>query len=181
MSDTNQFSNRGVSAHDRLWVTILSSIWISLQHTTWKNRKWVNCTQVVQSCLSHMWSNREWVLGFPSSKAQIIWPLPVQIVSNTFNCQVFLLYLIQACPTVGGWQHWNVIWDRKSHHVSSHMTNRQWVTLTYFFAKQPFHDQQQVRDTAFFVCHWAVSSIMSHPMTIGCECHSLILFARWSH
>ena len=77
--------------------------------------------------------------------------------------------------------------------IMSHpMTNRKWVTLLYFFARQSHqscfipwptgcewhccisllgslinhvssHDQQYVSDTALFLCH-AVSSIMSHPM-----------------
>ena len=89
------------------------------------------------------------------------------------------------------------------------MTNRQWVTLLYVFARQSHqscfipwptvcewhcfislpgalinhassHDQQDVSDTGVFVCQ-AVSSIMFHPMTNRQWVILLYLFARCSH
>ena len=93
--------------------------------------------------------------------------------------------------------------------MSHPMTNRQWVTLLYFFARQShqsclipwptgsewhcfislpgslinydsFHDQQYVSDTALFLCQ-AVSSIMTHPMTNREWVTLLYFFARQSH
>ena len=67
------------------------------------------------------------------------------------------------------------------------MANRMWVTLLYFFARQPHqvnhvssHGQQYVSDSALFLCQ-AVSSIMSHPMTNRKWVTLLYFFARQSH
>ena len=66
------------------------------------------------------------------------------------------------------------------------MTNRQWVTLSYFFARQTHHisshDQQAVSDTSVSFLCLAVSSIVSHPMT-NREWVTLVyhFFARQSH
>ena len=89
------------------------------------------------------------------------------------------------------------------------MTNRKWVTLHYFFARQSHHssfiqwptesewhcfislpgslinhvsshDQQYVSDTALFLCQ-AVLSIMSCPMTNRQWVTQLYFFARQSH
>ena len=70
--------------------------------------------------------------------------------------------------------------------IMSHtMTNREWVTVIYFFARLShqlcfIHDQQVVSDTALFLCQ-AFSAIMSHPMTKSKWVMQLCFFARQSH
>ena len=70
--------------------------------------------------------------------------------------------------------------------MSDPITNRQWVTLLYFFARQPSHhywshDQQGVSDNHLFICQ-AVSSIVSHcPMTNSQWVILLCFFTRQSH
>ena len=98
---------------------------------------------------------------------------------------------------------------RQSHQSSHPMTNRMWVTQLYLFARQSHqsclipwptacewdsfislpgsfinhvssHDQQEVSDTALFLCQ-AVSLIMSHPMINRLSVTQLYFFARQSY
>ena len=131
------------------------------------NSEWVTLLycQVLSSIMSHSMTNRLWV--------------------TLLYCQVLSLIM------------------------SGFMTNRLWVTLLYFFARHchqscliPWstgcewycfislpgtlinpvssNDQQQVSDTALFLCQ-ALSSIMSHPVTNREWVMLLYFFARQSH
>ena len=129
---------------------------------------------------------------------------------------VTLLYLLARqshqlcfilCPTGCEWHCFLSLPGSLMNHVSSHdqqevsdtalflcqavssimfhpMTNRKWVTLLYFFARQSInhvssHDQQRVSDTTLFICQ-AVSSIMLYPMTNRQWVALLYFFARQS-
>ena len=93
--------------------------------------------------------NREWgTISFPSSLINHVWSHDQQNVSDT------ALLLCKAVSSI----------------ISHPMTNREWVTLFYFFARQshqlshPMTNSEWVSLLYFFATH-AVSSIMSHPMT----------------
>ena len=177
--------------------------------------------QTVTSIMFHHMTNRQWVTllyFFARQSHQSCLSHDHQAVSKSalFLCQVVSSILLIPWLTVCEWHCFISLPGSLINHLSSHdqqrvsetpsficqvvlsimfcpMTNRQWVTLLYFFAGQSHqlcfilwptgsewhcftslpgslinhvssHDQQLVSDTPAFICQ-AVSSIMLHPMT----------------
>ena len=136
------------------------------------NRMWVTLLYFVarhshQSCLIPWPTGSEWhsFVSLPGTLINHVSSNDQQRVSDT---TVFLCHALSSIT------------------IMSHpMTNSEWVTLLYFFARHSHdhvksHDQQIVSDTALFLCQ-ALSSIMSHPMTNSKWVTLLYCFARHSH
>ena len=100
-----------------------------------------------------------------------------QFVSDTGLClaRQFNQLCLMIWPTVCEW-YWFISMPGS---LINPMTNREWVTLVYFFARQCLssYDQQTVSDTGLFLCK-AVSSIMSHDMTNRMWV-TLVYFSAW--
>ena len=103
--------------------------------------------QAVLYVSSHNWQYVSVTTLFLCQAASSIMFLPM---TNSMWVTKFNVFLCQAVPPT----------------MSHPMTNRMWVTLLHFFAWQ-FHqscliDQQNVSDTALFLC---LVTIMSYPIT----------------
>ena len=132
------------------------------------NRQWVTLIfyfskQYHQSLCLILWpigSEWHWFISLPGNLINHVSSYDKQNVSDTG------LFLCQAVSS-----------------MSHPIPNSMWVTLVYFFARQPHqsYDQQTVSDTDLFICQ-AASSTMSHPMTNRKWAVTLVyLFARQSH
>ena len=139
------------------WVTITALfLWqavslITVFHMT--NSMWVNITALfLWLAVSHQSSLIPWPTG---SEWHCLISLPVSLINNVSShdkqrVSDTALFLCQAVSSI-------------MFHL---MTNRQWVTLLYFFTRQSHinhissHDQQGVSDTALFLARQSHQSCL---------------------
>ena len=160
-----------VSSHDQQPVSdttlFLCQAVSSIMFHPMTNREWVTllyffARQSHQSCFIPWPTVCEWhcFISLPGSLINHVSSHDQQPVSDT------TLFLCQAVSSI----------------MFHPLMNREWVTLLYFFARQPHQScfQQEVSVTALFLCQ-AVSSIMFHPLTNRKWVSLLYFFARQSH
>ena len=179
------------------------------------NRMWVTLLlflcQAASSIMPHSMTNSKWVIllhffARQSHKSCLI-PWPTGGECHTLLCffsrqshqpciipwpsgSEWHLCLCQAVSSIISHIPWPTVCEWHCLflcHIISHMTDREWVTLHCFFARQSqinyisSHDQQQVSDTILLLCQAVLSVTMSHHMTNRMWAQTLLYFFAMHH